>query len=45
MTLSIKKKANQKYFLNTPFDVNELQKVKEEKDIVVVIDSSLKFSK
>ena len=30
-------------FLNTPLGVNELQKVNEEKDIGVVIDSSLKF--
>ena len=44
ITLSISKKAiNQKYFLNTPLGVNELQKVNEEKEIVVVIDSSLKF--
>ena len=44
MTLSINKKANnQKYLLNTSLDVNGLQKVNEEKDIGVVIDSSLKF--
>ena len=39
------KANNQKYFLNTPLGlnmVNELQKVSEEKDIVVVLDSSLK---
>ena len=38
-----KKANNQKYFLNPPLDVNELQKVSEEKDIGVVIDSTLKF--
>ena len=44
MTLSINEKVNkQKYFLNTPLGVNKLQKVNEEKDIGVVIDSSLKF--
>ena len=44
MTLSINKKANnRKYFLNTPLGVNELQKVNEENDIGLVIDSSLKF--
>ena len=44
MTLSINKKVNnQKYFLNTPLGVNKLQKVNEEKDIGIVIDSSLKF--
>ena len=32
-----------KIFLNTPLGVNELQKVNKEKDIEVVIDSSLKF--
>ena len=42
MTLSINKKVNnQQYFLNTLLGVNELQKVNEEKDIGVVIDSSL----
>ena len=45
MTFSInKKKTNdRKYFLNTPLGVNELQKVNEEKEIRVFIDSSLKF--
>ena len=42
MTLSINKKVNnRKYLLITPLCVNELQKVSEEKDIGVVIDSSL----
>ena len=44
MTLSINKKVNnRKYCLTTPLSVNVLQKVNEEKDIGVVIDSSLKF--
>ena len=44
IALSINKKANNwNYCLNTPLDVNELQKLNEEKDIWVVTDSSLKF--
>ena len=44
MTLSIYKKANNRqYCLNTLLGVNELQKVNEEKEIGVVIDSSLIF--
>ena len=37
------KANNRKYCLNTSLGINWLQKLKEEKDIDVVIDSSLKF--
>ena len=44
MTLYISKRPNnQKYLVNAPIGVNELQSVNEEKDIGVVIDFSLKF--
>ena len=44
MTLSINEKANNlKYCLNTPLGVIELQKLNEERDIGVVVDSFLIF--
>ena len=42
-SLLTKKRIIENIFLNTPLGVNELQKLNEEKDIGVVIDSSLKF--
>ena len=43
LSINKKKANNRQYFLNTHFDVNELQKVNEETDIGEVIDYSLKF--